>query len=172
MPLTKTLRALLMLTLIGTLSGCGFHLKQQYQLPEHVQSLRLESAEFSELTRLLSHRLQLQNIELLPLTSDREEFATLTIRESGISKRTISLYTNAQNAEYEMSYSVNGVLSVPGYKPYRFSVKLHRDFIENPTEALAKSREEQLLISELRGVAADQIVRNLAQVSSLEPIEE
>ncbi|MGC3836744.1 hypothetical protein ACPSKX_22445 [Moritella viscosa] len=49
-------------------------------------------------------------------------------------------------------------------EPQYFTVALQRDQLNNSQEALARSREAELLRKELREAAAQQVVRTLSQV--------
>ena len=53
---------------------------------------------------------------------------------------------------------------LPDQEPQFFTIALQRDQLNNSQEALARSRESELLVSELRQAAAEQIVRTLNQV--------
>ena len=78
--------------------------------------------------------------------------------------RTVSLYSDATAAEYELSYVIKIEVRLPEQEPQYFTIALQRDQLNNSQEALARSRESELLIRELREAAAQQVVRTLSQV--------
>jgi len=88
----------------------------------------------------------------------------LRIMSESTGSRTVSLYSNATAAEYELSYVIKIEVRLPGQEPQYFTIALQRDQLNNSQEALARSRESELLIRELREAAAQQVVRTLSQV--------
>ena len=88
----------------------------------------------------------------------------LRIMSESTGKRTVSLYSDATAAEYELSYVIKIEVRLPEQEPQYFTIALQRDQLNNSQEALARSRESELLIRELREAAAQQVVRTLSQV--------
>ncbi|SQD78862.1 LPS-assembly lipoprotein LptE [Moritella yayanosii] len=88
----------------------------------------------------------------------------LRIMSESTGSRTVSLYSDATAAEYELSYVIKIEVRLPKQEPQYFTIALQRDQLNNSQEALARSRESELLIRELREAAAQQIVRTLSQV--------
>jgi len=88
----------------------------------------------------------------------------LRIMSESTGSRTVSLYSNATAAEYELSYVIKIEVRLPDQEPQYFTIALQRDQLNNSQEALARSRESELLIRELREAAAQQVVRTLSQV--------
>lgn len=154
----------LLLSSLLFLSGCGFHLKHNDGLVEKYPKILLQSSPNSDLTRMIKLRLRGANIEIVSEPSD--DVAILKVNPERRSSRTISLYVNAQNAEQELSYNLSYSIQSPGYEAQTFSVNLYRDFLDNPSQALAKSREAELLTKELRGIAADHIINTMLSVEN------
>ena len=88
----------------------------------------------------------------------------LRIMSESTGSRTVSLYSDATAAEYELSYVIKIEVRLPEQEPQYFTIALQRDQLNNSQEALARSRESELLIRELREAAAQQVVRTLSQV--------
>ncbi len=88
----------------------------------------------------------------------------LRIMSESTGSRTVSLYSDATAAEYELSYVIKMEVRLPNQEPQYFTVALQRDQLNNSQEALARSRESELLQRELREAAAQQVVRTLSQV--------
>ncbi|PKG39400.1 LPS-assembly lipoprotein LptE [Psychromonas sp. Urea-02u-13] len=164
----KTLfNALKISTLLSSvlfLSACGFHLKHNDGLVEKHPKILLQSAPNSDLTRLVKIRLRGAGIEIV--TEPSEDIAILKINAERQSARTISLYVNAQNAEQELGYNLSYSIQSPGYEAQDFTVNLYRDFLDNPAQALAKSREAELLVKELRVIAADHIINTMLSLEN------
>ncbi|WP_026960688.1 LPS assembly lipoprotein LptE [Aliagarivorans taiwanensis] len=145
------------------LSACGFKPRGSYLIDEQLNQIYVSSYdEFSPLTREVVRRLKLSHIEVLDQA--REGVPTLQLGRENLTKRTLSLFSNGQTAEYEMSYRVESFLLVAEQESQPITVQLHRDFQDNPLAALAKQRESEQLYDELRVMAADQILRQLATV--------
>ncbi len=146
------------------LSACGFTPRGSYLLDDKLQQIYISSNdEFSPLVRELKRRLTQNDVAVFEQA--QENVPTLHIGAEEINKRTLSLFENGQVAEYELSYRVGGYLQVANQGNFPIQVRLHRDFQDNPLAALAKQRERELLYNELRTMAADQIMRQLATVS-------
>jgi len=88
----------------------------------------------------------------------------LRIMSESSASRTVSLYSDASSAEYELNYVIEMEVRLPNQEPQYFTVALQRDQLNNSQAALASSRESELLQKELREAAAQQVVRTLSQV--------
>lgn len=155
-------RTMLLLIVFITLllAGCGFHLKHNNGLVDKFPEIYLQTNRpKSELTRLVKVRLRGADIKIL--TEPKEGAAELRLISETQSSRTISLYANAQNAEKEIGYVMKYSLKMPNYTAKDFNVNLYRDFLYDSSQALAKSREEELLIKELRVISADHIIATM-----------
>lgn len=147
------------------INGCGFHVKYNDGLVEKYPQLFLQSSNPNgELTRLIKIRLRGAGIKLA--TAPAANIALLKIGGELQSSRTISLYVNAQNAEKELSYNLQYSIQSPGYQTKSFSFNLYRDFLDNPAQALAKSRESELLTEEVRSLAADHIITTMLSLKN------
>ncbi|TEW54858.1 hypothetical protein E2R68_06720 [Psychromonas sp. RZ22] len=155
----NTLLLLLIMTTL-LLSGCGFHLKHENGLIEKFPEIYLQTNNpKGELTRLVKMRLRGAGIKIL--TEPSPDAAVLRLISERSSERTVSLYANAQNAEKEIGYTMAYSLKMPRYTAKDFNVNIYRDFLDNPSQALAKSRESELLTKELRGLAADHVMATM-----------
>lgn len=157
-------KPLLLLLSVVFLSACGFHLKHNDDLAKIYPKILVQSSANTELTRLVKIRLRGAGIEIVNEPS--EGIAILKINAERQSERTLSLYVNAQKAEKELGYNLSYSIQSPGYEAQNFTVNLYRDFLDNPAQALAKSREAELLIKELRGIAADNIINTMLSLEN------
>lgn len=149
-------------------AGCGFTPRGSYRLPAELQRMAVTSHdEFGELPRLVAQRLRRNDVEVVSLSAG--PVAELNIQAEREAKRTLSVYEDGRVAEYELSYQVDYQVRLPDQPAQQFSVKLHRDFLDDPRQALAKSREQELLRTELRSNVAEQIIRQLATLSPPQP---
>jgi len=144
------------------LSSCGFHLKKASSLPDNLKTLTLKGDdEKSTLFAALKNELKASNIELKPSAKD---IAQLYLRKESIERQTLSLFQNGQVAEYELAYGVTYIVKRPGEKAIEKRFELYRNYQDDPDHALAKAKELELLISEIREQASRRIVRELSQL--------
>jgi len=141
--------------------GCGFKLKGDYQLPDNLKQLRIQSADqYGELTRLVKNKLQRYQVQL----SDDLQLPVLQLSTDQLERGTLSLFSSGQVAEYELTYSLNYQVIFPQQPPQQFSIQMRRDYLDDPQTAQAKSREMEQIQKEMRVQAAEQIVRQLSRM--------
>ena len=159
----NTLKNTLALVLMCfVLSSCGFHLKKASSLPDNLKTLTLKGDdEKSSLFLNLKKELKASNVELTP---SAKNVAQLYLRKESIERQTLSLFQNGQVAEYELAYGVSYVVKRPGEKAIEKRFELYRNYQDDPDHALAKAKELELLISEIRKQASSCIVRELSQL--------
>lgn len=143
------------------LVGCGFKLRTASVLPEDLQNLVVtannpDSQLFAELQKSLA----LSNINT---TDESHASAELKLLNDSLTRRTLSLFPNGQVAEHELIYTVRYQLIRDQQKPITNSFELTRNYQDDPDNALAKSREMELILSELRAQASNLIIRQLGQ---------
>jgi LPS-assembly lipoprotein len=153
------LQSIFVLLFIFLISGCGFHLKTNTGLADKYPQIYLQSNPGADITRLVLIRLRGAGIEVVKKPT--RGVAILKINNEARSERTISLYVNATDAEKEIGYNLSYSIQNAGYQAQSFTFNIYRDFLDNPAQALAKSREAEQLTKELRVLAADQILYTL-----------
>ncbi|MFV7772611.1 MULTISPECIES: LPS-assembly lipoprotein LptE [Shewanella] len=145
-------------------AGCGFKLQRSYSIPDDLKTLNLTSQdEYSELTRLVRERLRLNNISVI---EGDASVPSVRIISDSLDRSTLSLYPTGNVAEYELNYHVRFAVQYPEREAKAFDVDIHRDYLDDPRTALAKSREMELLVKEMRIQAADQILQILASIET------
>lgn len=161
-PNTAILWACFILVL-SLLQSCGFQLRGDYLLSPQLQNIYVSSVDkHGELTRIVKQHLMLNKINITPtLTQQTPE---LRILKDTLDRRTLSVFSNGQVAEYELIYSAKYELIFNHEDIRAFEIELNRDYQDDPNLALAKSRELTLMLSEMRQEAADKILRNLASM--------
>ncbi len=156
-------RILTIFALVSVISACGFHLRGDYLLHDELQTLYVSSNDVhGELTRLVKQHLSHNQVKVLK--HKNAQVPELRIMSDKLDRRTLSVFENGQVAEYELIYSVNYQLRFIDEEPQSFSFELNRDYQDDPSFALAKSRELSLLLSEMRTSAADRILRDMARI--------
>lgn len=145
-------------------TACGFHFRGNYLLPDEVSTISVTSFDsYNEITRDVQKQLRLNGVNIVSPATD---IANLHLLSESDSSRTLSLYQNARAAEYELSYQVRYQVVVPGYDKKAFNVNITRSYLDNPLAALAKSVEKDMILSEMKEQAAEQIVRQMARLKA------
>jgi LPS-assembly lipoprotein len=152
----KQLQYLVTLIAALTLVGCGFHLRDSYQLPQSMQKLAIEASAFSEFRSVLEQRFELAGAELVPA---EQAGLVVVIVNDQLNRRTLSLSQSGQVAEYELIYTVDYQLLQPDKPARELQVEVYRDYQDDPNFALAKTREREVLVREMRDEAARQLLR-------------
>ena len=147
-------------------AGCGFKLRGEYLLAPELQKLKVSSVDkHGELTRLVKQHLTINQVNLVTSSNNsKTPVPELRILKDELDRRTLSVFPNGQVAEYELIYTVKYQLLMEGQPDQNFQFELNRDYQDDPDFALAKSRELNLLLSEMRQVAADRILRAMASI--------
>ncbi|CAB0149616.1 LPS-assembly lipoprotein LptE [Pseudidiomarina piscicola] len=144
------------------LVACGFQLQGNYKLPADLQQLRIDAPQFSEFAATARERFRLAGAELVHDSS----VTTVEIVSDSLTRRTLSLSASGQVAEYELIYTVNYLLRQQQGQNQALQVEVFRDYQDDPNFALAKTREREVLVAEMREQAAQQLVRQvIAKVS-------
>lgn len=143
------------------LSGCGFALRTAPPLPENSTGIALVAASpQARLTRSMRDRLQVYQI---PYISDSQITSAVVIRlqPESLERRLLSVFPTGQVAEYELIYAVQYTVHFPGKEVQDYRIEVLRDYQDDPNQVLAKTRELELVVSEMRNEAADRIIRLL-----------
>lgn len=147
------------------ISGCGFKLRGDQQLPPGVEQVRLSATSaHMPLQRELEKQLTLFKIPFSVDHTPTTEPGTLDIRLEGddLNRRLLSLFPTGQVAEYELILTVRYLIAFPGQEPQQVEFEVTREYQDDPDAILAKSRELQLVLTEMRQRASERIVRLLA----------
>jgi LPS-assembly lipoprotein len=152
-------RLLCLLLSLTVLSGCGFQLQRNYLFPSELSQISLVSPdEYGELHRMVKERLRLSNIAIV----DTPDAPQLWLNNDRLERSTLSLFPSGQVAEFELIYSVACSITLPDKPVQQFDIQIRRDYLDDPRTALAKNRELERLLEEMRQEAADRIIRALS----------
>jgi len=151
--------ALLSLTVMVGLSACGFQLRDHYQVPQTLQQMHLQAVSSMGLEESLKQRLLTAGIQLVD--HNQAGVAQLRILSDRLDRRTLSLFESGQVAEYELLYRVDYQVIRDGEVVIEDNVEVARDYQDDPNFALAKTRERELLVAEMRDDAARRLVRKM-----------
>ncbi|OCG03116.1 LPS assembly lipoprotein LptE [Gilliamella sp. wkB112] len=162
----KKYLALLMLLAIS-LTGCGFHLQHEPEVPAQFMTMSYVSSDpYGRLSRNIKELLT-DNKVILVDNGASDKYPSLRIVSEGLSRDTISLYQDGKAAEYQIVLTVQAQMVLPDQQIYPINVRIFRSFFDNPSAALAKTAEEKLIEDEMYKQAAKQIIRKLKSVNAV-----
>ena len=152
-----TLNLVLTLLLIATLNGCGFQLRGNYQLPETLQAVSLQSHVSKELSEHMEQRFIHSGIQV----SKAEQPVVVRLLSDKLERRTLSLFESGQVAEYELLYQVNYQLFNNEKLLLERTFKRAGEYQDDPNFVLAKTREREMLVDEMRAEASRLILQQI-----------
>jgi LPS-assembly lipoprotein len=167
MPFSRII-LLCLIVLLGT-SACGFNLRSAQPLPPGIEQVYLSGTQqHSPLRRELRKYLKIYQIPTIteaPSTKQTQTVAIYLMPDS-LDRRLLSLFTTGQVAEYELVLTIRFQVAFAGQEAQYVEFDVTREYQDDPDAILAKSRELDLVLSELRQQAADRIIRMLPSLDS------
>lgn len=169
--MVRLMRSAIIVCLAFTLllSGCGFKLRDSQPLPVGITQIHLASAQqYSPLKRSVQSYLALYQIPKVDTVSadKKAQTVTLYLMPDTLDRRLLSLFPTGQVAEYELVLSVNFQVIFPDKDPQWVKFDVTREYQDDPDAILAKSRELDLVLEELRSQAADRMIRMLPSLAN------
>ena len=154
-------RITVLLLLSGILSACGFHLRQGVALPENLQATSLQGvSEFSDLSLAFKRNFNSAGYSLVEASAAQ---SVLKITQNKFSRRVLSVNSNGDPNEYELTYHLKAVLLDDKNKEImpEQSISLFRSYRYNPDIRLAKEAEEERLRKNMINDAVRQVMRRI-----------
>lgn len=161
----RLIKLAVVVSLILVTTACGFHLRGNQSLPASVNYVAVSSAQaHAPLARALKKRLDVYNIKggVMADSPSPAHSVMINIMPEQLERRLLSVFATGQVAEYELIYGVRYQVIFPGKEPISAYFEVLRDYQDDPDLVLAKSRELDLVLSEMREEAADNIIRRLS----------
>lgn len=143
------------------LSSCGFKPRGSFAVPDNMKFICLDQSASPELGIELKKRFIRSKVSLI---NDTNTCVNLVLNPEEVERPVLSLFPNAQVAEYELIYKVSYSVTFPNQDTQIYKAEAARDYQDNPEAVLAKSKESKLLLAELRRHAAEQILLQLASL--------
>lgn len=168
MTITRASLVYSIVTLVSlSILGCGFQLRGIQPLPENIDGVTINAPTLqSRLARQLSDRLKVYQLkEIAKDQAGRFTVVNITLQPENLERRLLSLFSTGQVAEYELIYSTRYTVTFPDKKPISSYVEVLREYQDDPAQVLAKARELEVVLSEMRFEAADRIIRLLSSQS-------
>lgn len=146
---------------LGTLGGCGFHLRAPSQLPADVSKVYLTTP-YPVIADRLSVLLEDAGAKLMP--SRKGADAILSVPAERFDRRVLSYDPKTGTpAEYELAYTLrfdfqraNGKVLVPSE-----AITLQRDYVYDVQQVLGSVDQQATLETEMRRDAVRQILRRI-----------
>ncbi|OCG65939.1 LPS assembly lipoprotein LptE [Gilliamella sp. Fer4-1] len=161
----KYLAFIMLLTI--SLTGCGFHLQHEPEVPERFKTMSYVSYDpYGRLSRNIKELLH-DNQVTLANNNASEQLPSLRMISENLSRNTISIYQDGKAAEYQLVLAVEAQVVIAGQQTYPINVRVFRTFFDNPSEALAKTVEQDLIENEMFKQAAKQIIRKLKSIDAV-----
>ena len=161
---SKALFAKLLSVLItlSLLSACGFQLRGSYQVPAQLAEVSIEAPNRSDLAARLHDELAQYEIAVVNRSSD---VTHIEILADSLDRRVLSLLISGQVAEYELIYTAPVRVHMVNGDIESHEINIYRDYQEDPNFALAKTRELELLVNEMRDDAVYRIMMLLTRLT-------
>lgn len=160
----KYLMLIMLLSL--SLTGCGFHLQHETEVPAQFKTMSYISYDpYGSLSRNIKELLIDNKVNLVDNLATAQ-YPSLRIIKDALHKDTTSIYQDGKAAEYQLVLTVEAQMIIAGKDIYPINVKVFRTFFDNPATALAKSAEQALIEQEMYKQAAKQIIRKLKSVDA------
>ena len=150
-------------------TGCGFHLRSSPSLPDNINTVAIESARaHAPLARALDKRLNVYGLSSIDTVSAQS--VSIYLLPEKLERQLLSVYPSGQVAEYELIYVVRYRVQFPDKEAVMAQFEVVRDYQDDPDQVLAKSRELELMLSEMRDEAADIMIRRLSSQAVAAPV--
>lgn len=145
-------------------ASCGWQLQGMHHLSERLQPLYVEYFDIhSPFSQSLQERLRASGIQLV--TAESEAAAILQITRDDTDHRVISVSKRNTPEEYEVNYSVEfTVKSRNGEIILQQPLSGLQTMTYDESHALAKQREEALLVDSMAAELADQLLRQMRRL--------
>ncbi len=155
--------ALISLLITSLLSGCGFHLRGTIVLPDSLRTVAISSPD-TKLKDILSDRLESNKVNVLD--SPTSDSAHVKISGANFGREVRTIDERGKATGYVLTLKVNyRVVDGNGNELIKPSVSTaRRDYNFDQEQLLSATREEELLREEMRGDAAQGILRKMSRI--------
>lgn len=160
---------LVLVIVVLNLNACGFKLRGSQALPDTLTQVAINAPlQYSPLSRALQQRLPVYQLSGVINPTESVDKATfeqtviVQLQPEQFERRLLSIFETGQVAEYELVYTVNYTVVFPNKMPVVNSFTVNREYQDDPNQVLAKSRELDLVLNDLRAESADRLIRLLS----------
>jgi len=142
------------------LTACGFHLRGQYSLPPHLQTLAIQPDDpYSPLQREIRSSLRLSGVSV---SEDTKQNYTLKILSHNLSRSVLIIGTDGQAKQEQLIYTVKYQVIPPNQDAMpEQTIVVERMLKEKFNQTMGQSKQEEILLAEMRRDVASQQMRRL-----------
>lgn len=156
---------LALVTLVLTLSACGFHLRNALTLPPNLGPVDIVSSDpYSRLARSVERALAAAGAEIAD--PDATDVATLNIQSERWAALPASLDAQGRAQEYTLRYAVVFSMRDADGRDVilQQAIELARDYLAPPADSIGADSERELLSRELEREMTASIIRRIDAV--------
>lgn len=155
----KSIKILLLVATLATLSACGWHFQNGALIPQELRTLAFESGDpYSEMSMALRRQLQINDVNLV---NETQGVPVLRINSQRINDEVASVFKRGREAEKVLMLEVEASVRFANGETYPISTKVNRTFFDNSRAALAKSAERDVIWNDMRNQAARQLITKM-----------
>lgn len=155
----KSIKILLLVATLATLSACGWHFQNGALIPQELRTLAFESGDpYSEMSMALRRQLQINDVNLV---NETQGVPVLRINSQRINDEVASVFKRGREAEKVLMLEVEASVRFANGESYPISTKVNRTFFDNSRAALAKSAERDVIWNDMRDQAARQLITKM-----------
>ncbi len=153
---------ILLILMVSLLSACGFRLRGASNLPNTIKYAVIDGvAQYSEVGLAIKQQLESSGAKVLSTADvDTVHFVVL---QNKFTRRVLSVDASGTANEYELAYDFSMRVQDPKGKwlVAERPINLNRNYIYDPSNALAKSDEELTIKSQMVSLAVRQSMRRI-----------
>ena len=142
------------------LSGCGYQLRGNIDLPSDLKQVSVVSQKYSDLVRNISQRFSNSDIKVVN-KSDRDLYRVKIVSEV-FNRRQLSINISGRVNEYELIYNVTYQISGPDEKSKEETLSLYRDYSFDENNIMGNADREAQIKKEMTSNAASLIFTKLS----------
>ncbi len=158
----KWQHGLLLVAAMLLLSACSFQLRGDYQVTSQLENLSLEAPTRSEIEKQVQETFAQRDINVV---AQEEGITHVVVHEDRLDRRILSMLPSGQVAEYEIIYVMPVTITTQSGQTSSHNIQILRDYQDDPNYALAKTRELEMLVGEMRAEAANRLLLLLNQLT-------
>ena len=141
------------------LTGCGFQLRGNIDLPSDLKQVSVVSNKYSDLVKNLNQRFSNNNIQVVD-KSDRDLYRVKIVSET-FNRRQLSINISGRVNEYELIYNIIYQISSPDEKAKEEAMSLYRDYSFDENNIMGNTDREAQIKKEMTSNAASLIFTKL-----------
>ena len=141
------------------LSGCGYQLRGNIDLPSDLKQVSVVSQKYSDLVRNISQRFSNSDIKVVN-KADRDLYRVKIVSEV-FNRRQLSINISGRVNEYELIYNVTYQISGPDEKSKEETLTLYRDYSFDENNIMGNADREAQIKKEMTSNAASLIFTKL-----------